>query len=359
MKLVSVDQITGGMVLAQNVYTLDDQLVLPKGTVLDDKAIKRIRNYSIYNVFIEDSGNIAKTVVPVRKDISYAKNLTESAEFKQFKKALENDASSLETALKSTFKSKEPITTESLVSPVMVLFDNNETGAGIFDMLHNMRKYDDAIYMHSINVALISNMIGRWMRKSEDEIKTITMAGLVHDIGKLVIPQDILTKSTGMSRNDLKIYRTHPQLGYQLIRDSDLDTHIKNTVLMHHERADGSGFPFGIRGEQIDEIARIIAVADTYDDLTGKRSYRDGASPFLVIEAFEKEGLIKYDADVILTFLNHIANTFLANRVRLSNDLEGEVIYINPDHLSRPTVKCGDSFIDLSRIKDVYIKDII
>ena len=67
----------------------------------------------------------------------------------------------------------------------------------------------------------------------------------------------------------------------------------------------------------------------------------------------------KYDADVILTFLNHIANTFLANKVRLSNNLEGEVIYINPEYLARPTVKCGDSFIDLSRRKDIYITAII
>ncbi|WP_026490795.1 HD-GYP domain-containing protein [Butyrivibrio sp. XPD2002] len=358
MKLISVDDIQQGMVLAQNVYTLDDQLVLPKGTAIDPKAIRRLHNYNIFNVFINEDDEKPESIKSSSEE-SFGKRLKESEEFQNFKKALENDAMHLETALKQSFTSDEAIKSQSLVAPVMMLFDQNDTGAGIMDIIHNMRGYDDAIYMHSINVALISNMIARWMRKSDDEIRIVTTAGLVHDIGKLVIPQDILTKTTPLTARENETLKTHAQLGYQLLKDKDIDQHIKNAVLMHHERHDGSGYPFGIKGEQIDEVARIIAVADIYDDLTSKRANHDPVSPFKVIGAFEADGLIKYDADVILTFLSHIANTFLANKVRLSNNLEGEVIYINPDNLSRPTVKCGDSFIDLSRMKDVYITEII
>ncbi len=358
MNLVPVDEITDGMVIAQNIYTLDDQLVLPKGTVLDSKSIKRIKNYSIFNVFIDEPENIVKTITPSKNE-SYAEKLLSTNEFKKFKKTLENDAKRLEKALKDSFEKKESLKTEKLTQPVLSLFENNETGAGVFDMLHNMRKYDDSIYMHSINVAIISSMIARWMRMSDEDIKLITMAGLIHDIGKLILPPGILTKTTPHTKRELDIYKSHTQLGYQLVKDKTLNTHIKNAVLMHHERTDGSGYPLGIKNEQIDEFAKIIAVADTYDDLTGKRSYREPASPFIVMEALEKEGFTKYDPDVLITFLRHIAASFLANRVRLSNDLEGEIIYINPDHLSRPIVKCGDSFVDLSSLKNVYIKEII
>ena len=358
MNLVSVDDIKDGMVIAQNIYTLDDQLVLPKGTVLDAKSIRRIKNYPIFNVFIDEPENIKKTIAAPKGE-SYAEKLLSSNEFKRFKNALENDAHNLEKALKSSFNSDAALATESLAEPILGLFDNNETGAGIFDMLHNMRKYDDAIYMHSINVALISNMIARWMDWSDEDVRLITMAGLIHDIGKLVLPPGLLTKTSPLTQREMDIYKTHTQMGYQLIKDKNLDQHIKNAVLMHHELMDGSGYPLGIKGEQIDDFAKVIAVADTYDDLTGKRSYRQPTSPFLVMEALEKEGLVKYDANVVLTFLRHIATSFLANRVRLSNDLEGEVVYINPDHLSRPVVKCGDSFVDLSKMKNIYIKELI
>ncbi|WP_026660310.1 HD-GYP domain-containing protein [Butyrivibrio sp. AC2005] len=358
MKLISVDEIQQGMVLAQNVYTLDDQLVLPKGTMLDPKAIRRLHNYNIFNVFINDDDAKEKTIKSSKKE-SFGKRLKESREFQDFKRALEKDAKLLETALKKTFTSDEAIKSQSLAAPVLSLFDQNETGAGIMDMIHNLRGYDDAIYMHSISVALISNMIARWMRKSDEEIKMITTAGLVHDIGKIIIPQSILTKTSSLTPRENETLKTHTRLGYQLLKDKDIDPHIKNAVLMHHERNDGSGYPLGLMGEKIVPVARIIAVADIYDDLTSKRANHEPVSPFKVIEAFEADGLIKYDADVILTFLNHIANTFLANKVRLSNNLEGEVIYINPEYLARPTVKCGDSFIDLSRRKDIYITAII
>ncbi|WP_408071028.1 HD-GYP domain-containing protein [Butyrivibrio sp. JL13D10] len=358
MKLIPVEEIQQGMVLAQNVYTLDDQLVLPKGTSLDSKAIRRLHNYNIFNVFINEDDVPAEKPKSSKKE-SFSTQLKESKEFKKFKKALENDAKNLETNLKEAFTSDEAIKTQSLVAPVLMLFDQNDTGAGIMDIIHNLRGYDDAIYMHSISVALISNMIARWMRKSEEEIKIITTAGLVHDIGKIIIPQSILNKTSPLTPKENEILKTHTQLGYQLLKDKDIDFHIKNAVLMHHERYDGSGYPFGLKGEKIDSVAKIIAVADIYDDLTSKRANHAPVSPFKVIEAFEADGLVKYDADVILTFLNHIANTFLANKVRLSNNLEGEIVYINPDHLARPTVKCDDSFIDLSRTKDIYITEII
>ena len=102
MNLVPVDEITDGMVIAQNIYTLDDQLVLPKGTVLDSKSIKRIKNYSIFNVFIDEPENIVKSITPSKNE-SYAEKLLSTNEFKKFKKTLENDAKRLEKALKDSF----------------------------------------------------------------------------------------------------------------------------------------------------------------------------------------------------------------------------------------------------------------
>ena len=153
--------------------------------------------------------------------------------------------------------------------------------------------------------------------------------------------------------------REHVTKGYDLVKSKDIDVHIKNCVLMHHEMRDGSGYPLALRGNQIDEIASIVIVANIYDELTSKREYRDAVCPFTVIEHFEKEGIDKFSPNVIMTFLSNIVNTFIANRVLLSDGQAGEIIFINPEHLSRPVIKCGTNYVDLAAKKDISIISVI
>jgi HD-GYP domain-containing protein (c-di-GMP phosphodiesterase class II) len=128
---------------------------------------------------------------------------------------------------------------------------------------------------------------------------------------------------------------------------------------MHHERRDGSGFPFRIKNDQIDEIASIVTVANVYDSLTSRRTYRDPVCPFKVIEHFENEGIQKYEPNAIMTFLSNIVNTFIANTVMLSNGQKGDIIFVNPDHLSRPVVKCGEEYVDLAKNRKISIVAIV
>lgn len=128
---------------------------------------------------------------------------------------------------------------------------------------------------------------------------------------------------------------------------------------MHHERCDGTGYPLGIGADRIDKFAKIVSIADVYDAMTAARVYRGPLCPFSVIEIFEKEGLQKYETQYILCFLENVVLTYMNNRVKLSNGLEGDIVYINRQTLSRPMVKCGEQFIDLSAEKDISIVEII
>ena len=138
-----------------------------------------------------------------------------------------------------------------------------------------------------------------------------------------------------------------------------LDVHVKNAALMHHERCDGSGYPFGITGDKIDPYAKMVAIADVYDAMTSLRSYSKPLSPFTTIAAMEDEGLQKYETQYIMTFLKNVVNTYINNRVLLSNGQEGEIIFIHKDRLARPTVKCGNAFLDLAVQKDLDILAIV
>ncbi len=360
MKLVSVDKLEPGLVVSENIYTIDDRLILTKGTILSDKDIARIKAHSLYNVFVEDKKKaVPNKVEKPLEEQSYSERLRNSEEFIRFKEHIEEHAEVLEESFRMIANDSMPLDVDKLTEPVYHLFVEAGGTAGIFDMLHNLRDSSDTVYMHSLNVSLISNTIASWLRMSEEEIRLATAGGLLHDIGKMLISSELLDKETPLSETEEKIMRTHVTKGYQLLRDKDVDQRIKNCVLMHHEKRDGSGYPLHLRGEKIDKLASIVCVANVYDELTSKRAYRNSICPFAVIELFERNGLEKYDPDVIMTFLTNIVNTFIANRVLLSTGQSGEIIFINPTYLSKPVVKCGNEYVDLSKKKELSIISVI
>lgn len=359
MKLVSVNKLEPGFVVAENVYTIDDRLVLPKGTVLDNKDIERIKAFSLYNIFVEEEkSKEAKDEKPA-DNLSYSERVRNTEGFIRFKQHIEENAEKLEESFRLIANEAIPLDVEKLTEPVYHLFVEAGGTAGIFDMLHNLRDNSDAVYMHSLNVSLISNTLATWMRLPSDKVYVATAAGLLHDIGKMFIPSDILDKKDALTEAENKVMMEHVVKGYQLVKDKDIDIHIKKAILMHHELRDGSGYPLHLRLGQIDEISSIVTVANVYDSLTTSKTYRDAICPFTVIEQFEDDGLQKYDTNTIMTFLSNIVNTFIANRVMLNNGRTGDIIFVNPEHLSKPVVKCDDEFIDLSRSNNLAIEAVV
>lgn len=358
MKRVVTKKLVPGMVLADNVYTFNnDQLVLPKGYTLDDKAITKLAFYSIINVLVEDdSESEISNVIETR---SYSERLRDTPEFQEFKHDFEDCAENFKDVINDIVRDNKPLVVKDLVHPIYGLIEKGRGPSNVFDMIHSLRSYDDATYTHCINVALISNIIGQWLKLSEEDIEIATQAGLFHDIGKLLIPGEIITKPAKLTPDEYSIVQTHPQQGYQILKDLNLSEHIKNAALMHHERCDGTGYPLHLMGPQIDFFAKIVTVADVYDAMTSARVYRGPLCPFIAIQMFESEGLQKYDANIIMTFLQNIVNTYLLNRVRLNNGQEGEIVFINRDHLAKPTIKCDDKYIDLSVNNSLYIEAII
>ena len=126
---------------------------------------------------------------------------------------------------------------------------------------------------------------------------------------------------------------------------------------MHHEKCDGSGYPYGLRENEIDKYAKIITIADIFDAMTSDRVYRKALCPFTVIKFFEDDGLQKYDLKFILTFLENVANSYLNHRVVLSNGMEGNVIFINQTAYSLPTIATTDN--EIINLQDEYYKNIM
>lgn len=360
MRVVKIltSQAIPGMIVAEDVLTQDHHLVIAKNTTLTDKIITRLEFYSISDVMILSDSELMDQETEYLEATFY-EELQNSEAFHRFHMAYQNTLSEFKHTLDRIVSSEDDVDTDGLLAEVSKILYESSTNIELFNMLHCMRQYDDTTYIHSLNVALICNIIGKWLNFSTEDLEVITLCGLLHDLGKLMIPSAIIAKPSKLTDEEFNTIKTHTLRGYHLLKNKNIDQRIKNSALMHHERCDGSGYPYGFNSNQIDPFAKLIAIADVYDAMTCARVYRGPLCPFEVVNIFETEGFTKYDPKYIMTFLEGIVQTYINNNVRLNNKQEGEIVLINKFELSRPVVMVGDQFIDLSKQRDLYIESLL
>lgn len=355
---ILTSQAIPGMVVAEDVYTKDLHLIIGKDTVLTDKIITRLEFYSITDitVYAKDSFiHIENEYI----ENTFFNEIKNSESFKLFNKAYHNAVNNIKESFNNLVRNNQDVNPDQLLLDVNKILYQCKTNIELFNMLHCMREYDDTTYIHSLNVALICNILGKWLHFSKEDLETITLCGLLHDVGKMLVPNDIISKPAKLTNEEFMVIKTHAVRGFNLLRDKNIDVRIKNTALMHHERCDGSGYPNGLVAHEIEPFAKLVAIADVYDAMTCARVYRGPLCPFEVIHLFETEGYRKYDTRYILTFLEGIVQTYINANVRLNNDMKGEIVMINKFALSKPVVKVGSDFIDLSRQRELYIAALI
>ena len=376
MKEYQTKDLLPGMVTAIPVRTKRGQLIINPNVELTRTLISRLEFYGIASVQITENKQVATPMetpkdpayFPAKSpvsapspvsDASYSQKLKSSPEFQRFQVDFTLRSQDLKNCFDAYLSDGAPVNNEELLSKTISLENPKQTTLDVFDMLHNMRQVNDSTYAHSLNVAIISRIIGKWLHFSNEELDTLTLAGLLHDIGKTKIPDEVLNKDGKLTDEEFQMIRNHPKYGYDILKSQPLNSHIKKAALMHHERCDGSGYPMGLTMEEIDDYALIIAIADVYDAMTAARSYRAPLCPFEVIAEFEKDGLQKYKPKYILTFLENIANAYENNRVMLSDGTSARIVLLNHRRLSKPLVQLDDgACIDLEK-SPLYIKAII
>lgn len=358
MKRVKTALLVPGMVVAKDVHNANNILVMGKNTILNDESITKLTFHSIYSVYIKDE--VVEVPKPSYERVYVPSKIKETAEFKAFKENYDREVEQLEVTFQDIISMQaEKIGISELCKKATCMLDDTRGGIHVFDILHNMRDYDDSTFNHSMNVALICNVFADWMHMSAMEKEIATVCGLLHDIGKLRIPENIVKKASRLTDEEYDLIKTHPMEGYNILFESRFISSVQNAALMHHERSDGSGYPLGLKGNQIDKFAKMVAIADVYDAMTAARVYRGALCPFKVIEMFEQEGLSMFDAEYILVFMENIVQTYIKNWVRLSNGREGEIVMLNKQKLSRPVILCGTEFINLMEHPEISIEQIL
>lgn len=363
MAIIQTKDLSMGMMVAENVYSKAGQLIIRKDSLLTRQMIAHLKYYSIPEIEVLD-GELPEYILhalesQAKYENTQLEHIFNSQEYKVFKKNYVSNVNNLQVAVNDIILRNVPIDQPKVIEQTVNIFDNCESYFSLFGMLHSMKQIDDSTFAHSVNVAMIARLIGTWSGFDEETLNQLTLAGLLHDIGKCQIPDEILMKPQRLSKPEYEFVKMHSQFGYDCIKNQDLDLRVKRAVLHHHERCDGSGYPYGLSAEQLEDFECIIAIADVYDAMTADRCYRSALCPFEAIAFFEQEGLQKYHPKYITVFLQKIANTYLNSDVLLSNNEVGRIVYINT-RLTRPIIQLQNKeFINLLEHPDIYIHSII
>ena len=281
-----------------------------------------------------------------------------SRDYRLFNERVIKSAQLLEKSLSEYIvREDEDLNTNKLLKETREIIALSDDPVHTFRMLRRVRRYDDLTYIHSLNVAILCHEFANWMHMPEEEQDILTLAGLLHDVGKMGIPGKIIKKAGLLTEEEYELIKQHPQKGYDFLKKHPLDERIMNAALMHHERCDGSGYPQGLKADEIDDFAKIVAIADYYDALTSARVYREPHCPFEVFRMLQQER-DRFDSTYLAVFMEGVASFYIGCEVVLSNQKRARMVDTNPTDQSNPIVKMDGLIVNLAMAPDVDVKEI-
>ena len=320
MRYVPIGAIRENMILAKNIYGEKGQLLLNAGCKISNKCLESIISMGFSGIYIQDSLSEdsiisdelrRKTVDGVKNVfISVGNNERHHDQFEELKKRIE-------TILEE------------------ILNDDN-----LMINMTDLKTFDEYTYQHSVNVAVLSMVIGTTLSLSHKEMFNLGLAALLHDIGKIFVNKEVLNKPRKLDANEMEIMENHSYLGYKYLKsryEFSVSTYIG--VLDHHERYDGTGYPNNKKGKDISLFGRIINVADVYDALTSERPYRSGLLPSEAMEYIMGGSGRHFDPEIVEVFIRKIAPYSLGTCIRLSNGYEGIVVKNYQESSLRPSIR--------------------
>lgn len=314
-----------GMVLAKSLYGDDGVLLLQKGQPLIQSYISHIIKCGFQGVYIFDklSEEIEiKTVIDDELRNSAVKAVRDIY--------VQSETSGISRSMVNSAK--------SLVHDLMEnIIDNRDIMVNMIDL----KSYNDYTYYHSVNVGVLSIVMGVAMGMNSDKLFRLGLGSLLHDIGKVFIDKNIIEKPDSLTREEFEEVKKHPRLGYDYLINAHLDFPPTALIgiLQHHERVDGSGYPEGLSLDKINPLSRVIAIADVYDAMTSDRPYRPAMMPSEVMEFLMGGAGTLFDAELVYLFTRKVAAFPLGTCVLLSNGLTAIVVENYEDCCLRPRVK--------------------
>lgn len=317
LRLVAIKDLKGNEILGESIIRDNGVVLLNKGTRFRLAFVEKLQQYKVEAVYIEDK--LSEGIVP-----------TPAIEPEQKSQMIEEFRSEFNKIMSSKKVKLDPICkiADSIVEALI-------TKDAVYDLI-NVRTNAYDIYEHSIEVTILVYMMCKKLMVPVNQTRDIIIGSLLHDIGMILVPKEILNKKTKLSEIERKVIENHTELGYKMIKDDNsISALAKLVVLCHHEREDGSGYPLG-RGEDLHIGAKIVAACDIFVAITSERCYREGVGLNEAVIMLRKEKLNEKVEKTLETMLNFYS---VGTAVLLSNQAVGIVEKNYSDNLDRPVVR--------------------
>ncbi|OUM96154.1 MAG: HD family phosphohydrolase [Thermobacillus sp. ZCTH02-B1] len=336
---VHVADLRSGDIVSRDVFNAYGLFVLPAGTQLSDSDIAKLFQHHIEYVDIE----------PRRDHVPSALRLKP-----MFEQAVSGSESLFREALEEGIVRQEQF--DEVFRPLTDKLPEERDVVSVLLLLNTEAEYT---FTHSVRVGILSYYIAKWLNLNEEEALTISKAGFLCDIGKCRIDPALLNKPEPLTEEEFRLVRKYPIYGYEIIKRSFGNELMAKAVLQHLERLDGSGHPYGIKGDDIHFFARIVAVADVCSAMISTRTYRERRDLLNVLKVLFRLSFNELDPLVVQTFIRRLLPFFIGKTAVLSNGESGIIVMTNPTDFFRPLLRCGDTFIDVSQHRDLEVVDIV
>ena len=324
MRLVNTRYVVEGSVLARPVINSSGTVLLQAGVRVTASYIGRLMAMGYDVLFIQDDRledvEFHMTITGQTREVAY--------------KTIQNVSEYIECGKDSSLKASSVRTT------VKQMINDLLFSADILGNLTEIQGYDDYTFHHSVNTTIIALVLGMASGYSEHKLLEFGMGVLMHDIGKIKVPESILNKKTPLMDEEFEEIKRHSAIGFDILRkNNDFSLLSAHVAFQHHERWDGSGYPRGLKGSEIHEYGKLGAIADVYEALTSKRVYRKAVEPNEAYEYIVSQSNKHFDPQVLEVFKRHIAVYPSGSGILLSNGQRGNVVKQNPAFPNRPLVR--------------------
>jgi len=348
MSKIKSKQIKKDMKLSEDIYNKNGLLLLGQGSLLTEAHISYLIKNDIEYVEVTE-------VLDDKKRHSFSKLDSEESIDSRYQTTISRFKN-----IYNGFKLGKIPAYQEIELTISPLYESIIHDSMFTQKMWQIQSYDDYTFEHSVNVSMISSLIAKWLGYSDDFIKEVAISGLLHDIGKCNIPDEILNKPGALDASEFKVMKTHSTLSYILAKEiNGLSHDILMGILQHHERLDGSGYPHELKEADISLHAKIVAVADVYCAMTANRVYKPAFHPFKVTNYLQDECGKTLDIGILKPFLANVSKYYVGLTVKLNNGLIGDIVLIHADDLARPLVRVNQSFYDLKFNKHLDIAEIV
>lgn len=322
MRLLSIDNVRENMEVARNIYTIDGGILLAEGMKLNAHYIQRLKDFNIHSLYITDDF-IGKVEIDELVNAQTRNDATKT--------------------LKDTMlhiRDKGGTHGDLIYKVVNELIDEIIHNWKIAYSLMDIRAMNDYLFSHCLTICILSVMTGVSAGYTYQQLKELGAGAILHDIGKILIPDVIVNKREKLTPQEYAELQKHAQLGYEMLKNCvDISSVAAHVAWEHHERLNGSGYPRNLGGREIHDYAKICAIADVYDALSSDRIYRPRMLAHEVIEYLRDGSQTQFDPDLVKLFLENIAPFPIGSMVLLNNQEIALVIKVPQDFPARPTVR--------------------